>query len=129
MKIVNCPYCGKGAKRVYGLTIYPHRPDLAEKQFWQCAPCDAYVGCHKNTDWNPLGRLANRELRAAKLRAHGAFDPIWQQGSMKRGSAYAWLSETLGIPKNECHIGMMNVADCNRVYDASIMKRFGGKLK
>src|SRR5436309_3529676 len=39
-----CPYCGHFARLVGGDVIYPHRPDLSELWFWQCAPCDAHVG-------------------------------------------------------------------------------------
>lgn len=118
--VVSCPYCGKKAKLVDGNVIYPHRKDLADLKFYQCAPCDAYVGCHKmsNHTWTnrkPLGRLANAELRAAKSKAHEAFDPIWHEGFMNRGEAYAWLAEQLNIPKSQCHIGMMDVDDCMRV--------------
>lgn len=59
-----CPYCGKDSVLVNGHVIYPHRPDLLEKKFYWCKPCDAYVGCHPGTA-NPLGRLANAELRRA----------------------------------------------------------------
>ena len=101
---------------VGGLAIYPHRHDLREKKFYQCAPCDAYVGCHPGTT-NPLGRLANAELRAAKMAAHAAFDPLWKSGAKKRGSAYAWLADALRIDKKQCHIGMFDVADCRRVVE------------
>ena len=117
---VNCPYCGSEAKLVGGLAIYPHRRDLADLKFWQCAPCDAYVGCHKDGNGygdgtRPLGRLADAELRSAKKAAHAAFDSIWQGGKMKRGEAYAWLSKQLGIPAERTHIGEMDVAECRRV--------------
>lgn len=111
---MKCPYCGKSAKLVSGEVIYPHRHDLYAKQFYLCRPCDAYVGCHQGTT-NPLGRLANAELRKAKMEAHAAFDPIWKSGQKKRGSAYAWLCDQLGIDKKGCHIGMFDVDMCNRV--------------
>jgi hypothetical protein len=77
------------------------------------------VGTHKNSkEHKPLGRLANAELRAAKKRAHAAFDPLWKSGHMKRGSAYAWLSDTLGIDKKDAHIGMFDVERCNAVVEA-----------
>lgn len=116
-KTEKCPYCGNSAKLVSGDVIYPHRHDLHEKKFYHCAPCDAYVGCHQGTT-NALGRLANAELRAAKMAAHASFDPIWKSGEKKRGSAYAWLADALGIDKKHCHIGMFDVADCKRVVDA-----------
>jgi len=111
-----CPYCGKAAKLVGGMDVYPHRPDLAEKKLYQCVPCDAYVGCHPGTT-NPLGRLANAELRKAKMAAHAAFDPTWKDGKKKRGSAYAWLSDRLRVDKKDCHIGMFDVETCRRVVE------------
>lgn len=111
-----CPYCGQFSLLVGGQKIYPHRRDLYGKLFFLCEPCDAYVGCHQGTT-NPLGRLANAELRAAKKQAHAAFDPIWKSGQKKRGSAYAWLADQLGIDKRECHIGMMDAETCRRVVE------------
>lgn len=109
-----CPYCQTTAPLVTGQTVYPHRPDLYTKSFYFCQPCDAYVGCHNGTA-HALGRLANAELRAAKIRAHSAFDLIWKTGSMRRGDAYTWLAEKLQIEKTECHIGMFDVAMCDKV--------------
>lgn len=114
---VVCPYCGADAKLVSGVTVYPHRPDLAAKRFYECEPCDARVGVHDGT-FKPLGRLANAELRAAKMRAHTAFDPLWRFGSMKRKAAYAALAAQLGIEPKDCHIGEFDVAMCERVIEA-----------
>lgn len=114
--MVTCDYCGKAAEFVTGREVYPHRPDLFGKKLYRCLPCNAVVGCHEGTE-TPLGRLANPELRKAKMEAHAFFDPIWKGKSKKRGSAYAWLSDQLGIAKNECHIGMFDVAMCNRVVE------------
>ena len=109
-----CPYCENRAKLVTGKEIYPRRPDLYNKKFWQCKECDAYVGCHPNTD-KPLGRLANAELRQVKMKAHAIFDPIWKKGDMKRTEAYKWLAAMLNIKYSECHIGMFNVKTCKDV--------------
>lgn len=111
-----CPYCGKMSDKVGGKEIYPHRPDLYSKVFYQCAPCEAYVGCHPGTD-RPMGRLANAELRRAKLQAHGAFDFIWKSGLKTRGSAYKWLARQLGLSKDECHIGLFDVEMCRKVIE------------
>ncbi|KAA5604441.1 hypothetical protein F1188_16160 [Roseospira marina] len=112
---VPCPYCGADAELVTGAVIYPHRPDLARKHFWRCAPCGAWVGCHKNSRRHaPLGRLANAELRRAKNEAHVAFDAIWRGGIMPRAKAYAWLAEKLEIDRDACHIGMFDTDACDR---------------
>lgn len=117
-----CSYCAFPTEKVSGDRIYPHRPDLASKVFWLCAPCHAYVGCHPGTD-RPLGRVANAELRRAKQRAHASFDPIWKNGHASRKKAYAVLAEKLGIPVEDCHIGMFDVEMCERV--VSICDWFG----
>lgn len=116
---VNCNYCGESAELVGGLRIYPHRNDLSDLKFWLCAPCNAYVGCHKAGNGygdgsTPLGRLANAELRKAKSQAHDAFDPIWKRGLMKRKEAYSWLKKQLGA-RDAVHIGEMCLEDCRRV--------------
>jgi len=113
---MKCPYCGNDAELVGGDVVYPHRPDLADKKIWRCVPCDARVGCHPETT-KPLGRLANGPLRRAKMDAHAAFDPIWQRGEMKRGDAYGWLATQLGIAKEDCHIGMFDLRQCNKVVE------------
>lgn len=124
MSSVKCDYCDRPAELVGGNVIYPHRPDLTHKWFWRCKPCKAYVGCHitplgqKKTKpplYQPLGRLANAELRAAKQRAHAAFDPLWKSREMTRSSAYKWAAEAMGISANNCHIGMFDIDQCNRL--------------
>jgi len=112
MKKVTCPYCGCRARYVDSAVIYGRSYGMA----YLCKPCDAYVGVHKGTD-QPLGRLANKELREWKKLAHAHFDPIWRYGRFmgRRTDAYAWLSEQMGLPRQETHIGMFDVALCRRV--------------
>lgn len=115
-----CDYCKEEVGLVGGDRIYPHRPDLFELRFWFCSDCDAWVGCHRGTT-NPLGRLANAELRQAKIEAHAAFDQLWKSttpaGTFDRSGAYKWLAEQLGISRDDCHIGMFDVEMCRRVVE------------
>lgn len=121
-RTVTCAYCGRPAEFVTGDKVYPGRGDLWTKRFWQCAPCQAWVGCHDGTDV-PLGRLANAALRQAKMEAHAVFDPLWRAKIAKTGmrkgqaraKAYAWLSQQLGIPPEKTHIGMFDEETCKRV--------------
>ena len=122
-----CPYCNSASVLVGGNAIYPHRPDLYQLNFWQCAPCDAYVGCHKKgahangaiSDGTlPLGRLADKALRTAKTKAHAAFDPLWKERRFKsRKRAYNWLAQELRITPHECHIGLFDLDLCRKVVD------------
>lgn len=117
-----CPYCSQQAALVDGEAIYPHRSDLKPLRFWLCAPCHAYVGCHKDGAYLPgvgtsdgiwaLGRLADAELRMWKSKVHAAFDPVWKSGHMRRRAAYSWLAAALKINHTECHIGMFDVERC-----------------
>lgn len=109
---VYCPYCGKKAEYVDTIEIYGKSYGMA----YLCRPCDAYVGVHDGTD-TPLGRLANRELRRWRNRAHAAFDPLWQQGPYRRrrNDAYAWLAGKMGLTKEETHIAMFDVEQCKQV--------------
>ena len=111
-----CPYCGNESELVTGRQIYPRSPALKNKPFYRCLPCDAHVGCPPDTTV-ALGRLANAALRKAKMAAHSVFDMKWRAGHMKRKDAYGWLAEQLGIERQACHIGMMDMEMCKRVVD------------
>ena len=115
-----CPYCSKPSELVSGQSIYPHRKDLYSKRFYKCTPCDAYVGCHPGTE-NPLGILANNELRKARLAAHKAFDLIWQDGHLTRTTAYKCLAVKLNKSKKDCHIALFDLETCLQVIPASII--------
>ncbi len=119
---LTCHYCGNHAPQVTGREVYPHRPDLYAKRFFQCAPCDATVGCHP--DGRPLGRLANAELRMEKQRTHALFDPLWKEAArmysgasgktrqVARIRAYEWLADKMSLLPNDCHIGMFSTSQC-----------------
>jgi hypothetical protein len=110
---MKCPYC-------QGEVMF-----LTSKQFYgvdygtnvySCKPCDAYVGTHGNTK-QPLGTLANKELRKYRSLAHKAFDPLWKTKGMTRTAAYRWMSEQMSIPPQEAHIGMFNINQCKQIIE------------
>ena len=147
----NCPYCAKPATLVMGALLYPHRPELAERRFWECADCQAWVGCHTPRGDDdphcprPLGTLADASLRRWRNSAHALFDPLWQSGQMTRGQAYEWLAEKMGLPKAQCFIGGFDEAQCQAVVeicaaapgddapvtpaDVQAMREFAGKVQ
>lgn len=112
---MTCQYCNGEARLVDSSIVYGKSYGL----IYFCQPCDAYVGIHKGTT-TPLGTLANRETRFWRNRAHAAFDPLWKKDSParrfeKRGHAYQWLAEQLGIPVQQCHIAMFDRDRCAEV--------------
>jgi hypothetical protein len=131
-----CPYCGedtvylKSSEEVYRKDYGP---------IYACRPCRAWVGCHKGgSGRRSLGRVADKELRDAKVAAHSAFDVLWKKKVQKeikkdrsrssglrylklraqtRTEAYQWLSEAMGLPVQHTHIGMFDVEQCRRVVE------------
>lgn len=124
---VTCPYCNRPAVYVDSAVVYR---GVSFGMIYLCSPCLAWVGVHKGTD-EPLGRLANAELRLWKKQAHAAFDPLWQRklalrrkqrgeeykAVWARNSGYKWLAAQLGLTREECHIGLFDIDMCKRVVD------------
>lgn len=109
-----CPYCSAPAEWLANSAEVYHGHDYGP--LWICRPCGAWVGVHKGSR-TPLGRLANAELRAAKIAAHAVFDRLWRNGEITRGEAYQWLTSALHM-ETPAHIGEMDVAQCHAVVDA-----------
>lgn len=96
-----CVECDKDieAKTVTGSMVYPNNPKVRFDKFWMCNHCKNFVGCHKRANKNkmkPLGVIANKELKQARIMIHNLIDPIWRQEKMKRGEVYAVISSELG---------------------------------
>jgi len=111
MKVI-CPYCGSDAKLIDSELVYGLGRSYG--LVWDCRPCDAYVGTHKIKEKKnqPLGRMADRQLRFWKIQAHQAFDPLWKDKHMPRSSAYAFLAMVMRLPLEAAHIGMFDIAQC-----------------
>lgn len=109
-----CPYCNSSTRVVDEVYIYGR--SYKDRLMICCKnypTCDAYVGTHD--DGEPLGRLANKNLREMKIKAHNAFDKIWKENKMNRGEAYEKLADYLGLPDKYTHIGMFNPETCMKV--------------
>lgn len=118
---VFCSYCGNPAQLVTGEKIYPSWPNLKDSKYWRCEPCGAYVGCHPANQRHgmigiePMGTLANAELRSARMKAHAEFDPLWKSKRRTRKQAYKWLADSMGIHEKDAHIGLFNIEQCQKV--------------
>lgn len=83
---------------------------------WRHTRCRGGIGCHPNGA--PLGVPAPGDVKAMRIRAHDAFDPLWKGAGapMRRGQAYAWLANQLGA--SEIHIAQLDAVGCARVIEA-----------
>jgi ssDNA-binding Zn-finger/Zn-ribbon topoisomerase 1 len=109
-----CPDCGadmilKDGKygKFYGCERYP--------------ACEAAHGAHQETH-KPLGIPADKKTRAMRIKAHKKFDKLWKKipekhRSNRRKWAYHWLSQQMGMTKEECHIGRFSIEQCQHVIE------------
>lgn len=116
-----CPYCFKHTQHVSDTEVYARSYGA---MIYLCRHCLAYVSCHKSQPTVSLGRVANKELREAKIEAHYFFDYLWRKKIEKgfskkeaRGSAYKWLAQQMNIHPELCHIGYFDVEQCERVVE------------
>jgi hypothetical protein len=109
---VICPYCNQPAEWTSNAAVYG-REHGKSWMMWlcRCQPGFVYVGCHQNSR-TPLGTMANKELRAWRIKAHAAIDPIWKDGRMQRQEVYDWLSERRGF---RVHVGESDIAACRQI--------------
>lgn len=122
MNISKCPYCEeamelKDSKILYGKSY---------GNVWICSQypkCDAYVGCHGDTEI-PLGTPANKELREVRKQAHEVFDKLYKVYGLTRKAAYTRLQIDMDLSKKKAHIAKFDIEQCKRVI--SIYQ--GGKL-
>lgn len=110
-----CPYCHVVSELVEETAIYGK--NYSGRQYFRCLlNKDHYVGCYRSKEVKSLGRLADVHLRALKMECHQLFDVSWKNAENQqkaREDAYQQLSEELEIPKEFCHIGMMDEAWCH----------------
>jgi hypothetical protein len=92
-----------------GAQMYPHREDLYKLLFLQCIKCKNFVGVHKGTT-NPLGVIANQEIKNMRKKIHAVLDPIWKSGKIKRNELYKQLSDFLGWKYHTANIKSMDQA-------------------
>ena len=107
---MKCPYCGNDAEWVENKEIYGKNYGKSYTM-WLCRPCDARVGCHHNTR-TPLGTMANKELREARMAAHAAIDPLWKSKKYKRHTVYKRLADAFGEP---VHVGDSDETRCAEI--------------
>lgn len=121
---LDCPDCGgklelKMSK--YGL-------------FYGCPKwpeCKGSHSAHKETG-EPMGKPANAETKAARIRAHNIFDQLWKGGPInwKRTDCYLWMQRVMGLTEKEAHIGSFTKEQCEQLiaYVQAVFHEYGAEL-
>ena len=118
MVIVNCGECG-APMRLRETKKYWTR-DGEPKKFFGCSrwpECNGIHGAHP--DGTPLGIPANAVTKAARIRAHDAFDRLWKDETspLTRKQAYAWMQAAMGLTKEQAHIGNFDLIQCDTLIE------------
>lgn len=114
-KIVTCPFCNTRAAWVENKELYGRNYGKSYMMYL-CKPCDAYVGCHQNSR-QPLGSMADKELRELRKQCHALLDPLWKNKEMSRQVAYALLYQKTGTK----HIGWTDKEDCLKIIQTLLL--------
>ena len=107
-----CPECG--ARMII--------KNMGERKKLICPKGCGAVLTHPGTDI-PLGKIADRETRIARIKAHEAFDKMWLKMCWSRSYAYEWLAKQMGLTQEECHIAMLTKDQCDRVIELAEEQR------
>jgi ssDNA-binding Zn-finger/Zn-ribbon topoisomerase 1 len=91
-------------------------------RFWGCTKFpECKTTLKADDEGKPVGAPVSQEVRAARIRAHAAFDQLWQKNAfskrvpMKRTRAYAWLREVMGLTEEQGHIKQFDQAQCEKL--------------
>lgn len=114
---IKCPYCGskavyRPASMVYGKLTKDRDAHLYVCSRWPA--CDSYVNAHKKSR-QPMGTLANGNLRHQRIMAHKALSDLQKYRGMDTWAAYLWLQMNLNLSPEQTHIGMFSEEMCGRV--------------
>ena len=116
---MRCPYCGSPVVFRSADGIYHENKE--NTMLYVCSrypECDAYVRVHKGTK-NPVGSLADPNLRALRREAHRYFNRLYETGLMDKRNAYQWLADIVSAPMSEAHIGHLGEYYCRQVIQES----------
>ncbi|MDC9599010.1 zinc-finger-containing protein, partial [Xenorhabdus anantnagensis] len=118
----HCRYCGRHVMIEHHLNVFKRIHDNRWPWLYHCWTCGARVSIHPETDI-PMGSLADKPTRIARLSAHQHFDYVREKWNWARTDAYRWLAKQLEISPSQCHFGWFDTEMCQRA--TNICRRFG----
>ena len=105
-----CPFCGSPVVVSHSAQYY-NGDNTHLLYVCTNSECKAYANAsHKST-------LADVATRRARQEAHYYFDQLYNEAQIfhSRTEAYIWLSKTLNIPSDKCHMKFFNEKTCKEV--------------
>ena len=123
-----CPYCGSPLRFVTAEQLkqmvesHPKRPKKASPfvcnhmHYYVCSNfnnCQSYIGAYENT-YDPMGAVANPELRMLRIQTHLVFDEIWKNNILPKDEAYSLLGDKLNLLRSQTHISQFNKTNCEK---------------
>ena len=63
----------------------------------------------------PLGTIANGDLRHKRILAHHALHSVQTQLGMSRDQSYRWLQTQMGLPGDQVHIAKCGNYRCEQI--------------
>lgn len=111
MKIKKCNICGGQVEFIDNKLIYGKT--FGSGKAYRCKKCGAFVGTHMNNPTEPLGVLADEEMRDLRKQCHELFDKRWSNNK-ERLIRYKWLAYKLDIPLSRCHFAMFDKSMLNK---------------
>lgn len=112
---LDCPYCGapavcRPASMIHGKNTWHKGTHLYVCSRWP--ECDSYVTAHK-ANLQPMGSLANKNLRNKRIQAHQALEEFRQNRRMETWGIYIWIQTKLQLSPDQAHIGMFTEEMCD----------------
>ena len=98
---IHCPYCGslatlRPASAIHGLSDISAGTYLYVCRRW---PPVMPTSLTDRRTKQPLGTLANGDLRHKRILAHHALHSVQAQLGMSRDQSYRWLQTQMGLPE------------------------------
>ena len=112
-----CNLCGGAVQYTSNAVIYGR--EYGSGRCYLCTSCGAFVGTHKPWPREALGILANPAMRKGKKLCHELFDSFWRgkrKAQKKREDLYFWLSEQMGMSREDCHFGYFDLEQLRQAY-------------
>jgi rubredoxin len=105
----SCHSCGWiNVELVNNTEIYGGREFGTWPYAYLCRSCGAYVSLHPKTDL-PTGTMVGAAVRDARRAAKIPFTCLVKvKFGGKRGAAYSWLSNAIGVNLQVCHFSMFD---------------------